>query len=122
MAKSVCYRWSAISRRKSTSTSLEYAYTRRRLSLRTRALRSNRTGEARGGGLQLLHLQQVRVSAFDRAGRPIQSFYIPRSHPDGVSVNARCIDSDTIESISVKPFDGRDWEAGRAAYRDPATT
>jgi hypothetical protein len=47
------------------------------------------------------------------------SFYIPRSHPDGVSVNARCIDSDTIESMSVKPFDGRDWEAGRAAYRDP---
>jgi hypothetical protein len=52
----------------------------------------------------------------------VKSFYIPRSHPDGVSVNARCIDSDTIESISVKPFDGRDWEAGRAAYRAPTST
>ena len=52
----------------------------------------------------------------------VKSFYIPRSHPDGVSVNARCIDSDTIESISVSPFEGRDWEAGRAAYRGPADT
>jgi hypothetical protein len=38
------------------------------------------------------------------------------------SVNARCIDSDTIESISVKPFEGRDWEAGRTAYRDATDT
>lgn len=50
----------------------------------------------------------------------VKSFYIPRSHPDGVSVNARCIDSDTIESMSVKPFDGREWEKGRAEYRDAA--
>jgi hypothetical protein len=52
----------------------------------------------------------------------VKSFYIPRSHPDGISVNARCIDSDTIESISVKPFDGRDWEKGRAEYRDAQDT
>jgi len=48
----------------------------------------------------------------------VKSFYIPRSHPDGVSVNARCLDSATIESISVRPFDGRDWESARAAWRD----
>ena len=48
----------------------------------------------------------------------VKSFYVPRSHPDGISVNARCIDSDTIESMSVQPFDGREWEKGRAAYRD----
>jgi hypothetical protein len=48
----------------------------------------------------------------------VKSFYIPRSHPDGISVNARCIDSDTIEAMAVKPFDGRDWEKGRAEYRD----
>jgi hypothetical protein len=52
----------------------------------------------------------------------VKSFYIPRSHPDGVSVNARCIDSDTIESISVKPFNGREWEKGRAEYRDAQDT
>jgi hypothetical protein len=48
----------------------------------------------------------------------VKSFYIPRSHPDGVSVNARCIDSASIESMTLRPFDGRDWEKGRAAYRD----
>ena len=50
----------------------------------------------------------------------VKSFYIPRSHPDGVSVNVRCIDSGTIESMSVQPFNGREWEKGRAEYRDAA--
>ncbi len=41
----------------------------------------------------------------------IKSFYVPRSHPDGVSVNARCIDPDTVASISVvRQFDGANWE------------
>jgi hypothetical protein len=48
----------------------------------------------------------------------VKSFYVPRSHPEGISVNARCIDSDTIESMSVAPFDGREWEKSRAAWRD----
>jgi hypothetical protein len=48
----------------------------------------------------------------------VKSFYIPRSHPDGISVNARCIDSGSIESMRVRPFDGRDWEKGRAEYPD----
>ena len=43
----------------------------------------------------------------------IKSFYVPRSHPDGISVNARCIDSGTIASMTVKPFDGQNWEASR---------
>ncbi len=49
----------------------------------------------------------------------VKSFYVPRSHPDGVSVNARCIDAGTIESMSVVPYNGREWEKGRAEYRDP---
>ena len=48
----------------------------------------------------------------------VKSFYVPRSHPDGISVNVRCIDSDTIESMAVKSFNGRDWETGRAEWRD----
>ncbi len=40
----------------------------------------------------------------------IKSFYIPRSHPDGVSVNVKCLDSSTIERIDVTAFDGRHWE------------
>jgi len=49
----------------------------------------------------------------------VKSFYVPRSHPEGVSVNARCIDSDTIEATTVLPFDGRDWEKARADWQDP---
>ena len=48
----------------------------------------------------------------------IKSFYVPRSHPDGISVNARCIDEGTIEEMIVGQTDGRNWEkaypAGRA--------
>lgn len=40
----------------------------------------------------------------------IKSFYIPRSHPDGVSVNVNCLDPETIESVEMTPFDGRNWE------------
>ncbi len=40
----------------------------------------------------------------------VKSYYIPRSHPDGVSVNVRCLDPQTIESIDITPFDGRNWE------------
>ena len=49
----------------------------------------------------------------------IKSFYVPRSHPDGYSVNARCLDAGTVEVMNVIPFNGREWERqypeGRAA-------
>lgn len=40
----------------------------------------------------------------------IKSFYVPRSHPDGISVNFRCLDLAGIEEVRVRPFDGRNWE------------
>jgi len=40
----------------------------------------------------------------------IKSFYVPRSHPDGFSINARCLDPGTVEKIIVKAFDGQNWE------------
>jgi hypothetical protein len=40
----------------------------------------------------------------------VKSFYVPRSHPDGISVNANCIDPDTIVSLESDPFDGANWE------------
>ncbi|MBM3340714.1 MAG: GFA family protein [Betaproteobacteria bacterium] len=45
----------------------------------------------------------------------IKSFYVPRSHPDGYSVNARCLDVGTVASITIKPFNGREWEKAVAA-------
>ena len=34
----------------------------------------------------------------------VKSFYVPRSNPDGVSVNARCIKPETIEAVYDKPL------------------
>jgi len=41
----------------------------------------------------------------------VKSFYTPRSNPDGISVNVRCLDKTTIENIDYKNFDGQNWEA-----------
>ena len=41
----------------------------------------------------------------------VKSFYVPRSHPTGLSVNARCLDPRTIKEQIVRPFDGQNWEA-----------
>ncbi|MGC8518628.1 MAG: GFA family protein [Steroidobacteraceae bacterium] len=40
----------------------------------------------------------------------IKSFYVPRSHPDGFSVNARCLEADTVRGLTVRAFDGQHWE------------
>jgi hypothetical protein len=45
----------------------------------------------------------------------IKSFYIPRSHPDGVDVNARCLDTNTVTAMTVTPFDDGDREAATEA-------
>jgi hypothetical protein len=39
----------------------------------------------------------------------IKSFYVPRSNPDGIDVNVRCLDQPPKE-MSIEPFDGRNWE------------
>ncbi|MEX2151105.1 MAG: GFA family protein, partial [Steroidobacteraceae bacterium] len=49
----------------------------------------------------------------------VKSFYVPRSHPDGYSVNARCLDPATITSMKIRPFDGRDWETARSQLGAP---
>jgi hypothetical protein len=50
----------------------------------------------------------------------IKSFYVPRSHPDGFSVNARCLDPETVEAMTVTQVNGREWEKqypeGRGEY------
>ena len=45
----------------------------------------------------------------------IKSFYIPRSNPDGVDINVRCLDPSTIAELRVSQFDDRDREAATAA-------
>ncbi len=44
----------------------------------------------------------------------IKSFYAPRSHPDSVSVNVRCLDGASALPYRRVPFDGVHWEAAYA--------
>jgi hypothetical protein len=52
----------------------------------------------------------------------IKSFYVPRSHPDGISVNARCLDEGTVDGMTIEKVNGREWEKhyteGRGSFRD----
>lgn len=41
----------------------------------------------------------------------VKSFYVPRSHPDGIDVNVHCLESGTIETVSVILFDDANREA-----------
>mgnify|MGYP005990108697 CR=1 FL=1 len=39
----------------------------------------------------------------------VKPFYIPRSNPDGVDVNLRCLDEQP-EKVKIVAFDGKNWE------------
>lgn len=39
----------------------------------------------------------------------VKSFYVPRSNPDGYSINVRCLRPAPAELI-IEPFDGQNWE------------
>ena len=45
----------------------------------------------------------------------VKAFYVPRSHPDGFSVNVRCLDAGTVERVRITPFDDNDRDAATAA-------
>jgi hypothetical protein len=40
----------------------------------------------------------------------VHPFYVPRSDPDKIDVNARCLDGFDAQAITPKRFDGRNWE------------
>jgi hypothetical protein len=45
----------------------------------------------------------------------IKAFYVPRSHPAGYSVNARCLDEGTVEEMTIRRSDGKNWEKTHAS-------
>ncbi|HEV2079291.1 MAG TPA: GFA family protein [Allosphingosinicella sp.] len=45
----------------------------------------------------------------------IKSFYQPRSHPEAWSVNVNALDDSEALQITVRAFDGRNWEQAREA-------
>ena len=40
----------------------------------------------------------------------VHPFYVPRSDPDKIDVNARCLDGIDLDRIELKRFDGQNWE------------
>jgi catechol 2,3-dioxygenase-like lactoylglutathione lyase family enzyme len=47
----------------------------------------------------------------------VASFYVPRSDPDRVDVNLRCVEGVDVERIEIGRFDGRHWEEAFRAER-----
>lgn len=47
----------------------------------------------------------------------IKSFYVPRSHPHGISVQARCLDGQPFEAVPPREFDGQHWEQNANQFR-----
>ena len=47
----------------------------------------------------------------------VKPFYVPRSHPDGYSVNARCLEDGTVDEMTVTHADGKNWEQTYASAR-----
>ncbi len=48
----------------------------------------------------------------------VKSFYVPRSHPDGYSVNARCLEGVDVDALPRNRFDGQNWENAAEAYEE----
>ncbi len=40
----------------------------------------------------------------------VKPFYKPRSHPEGISVNFRCVEKSGFDTITSEGFDGQNWE------------
>lgn len=47
----------------------------------------------------------------------VAPFYVPRSHPDRIDVNVRCLDGVALDALAVRQFDGRNWEASIERFR-----
>lgn len=45
----------------------------------------------------------------------IHSFYVPRSDPDKIDVNVRCLDDVDVDTLAIDRFDGRHWEESMQA-------
>jgi hypothetical protein len=50
----------------------------------------------------------------------VHPFYVPRSDPDKIDVNVRCLEGVDLGALRVVGFDGRQWE-GAMRVRPPAS-
>lgn len=45
----------------------------------------------------------------------VKPYYVPRSNPDGISVNFRCVSRELFTKVEFKDFDGQNWEANASS-------
>ena len=48
----------------------------------------------------------------------VQSFYYPRSNPDGVGVMPHCISGDIMDKSQIEAFNGKNWEKEMKAKKN----
>ncbi len=46
----------------------------------------------------------------------IHAFYVPRSDPDMIDINVRCLDQVDLAALTLDYFDGRNWEQAIASW------
>ena len=46
----------------------------------------------------------------------VASFYVPRSDPDKIDVNLRCVEDLDLAGLKLEQFDGRNWEMAIKAF------
>jgi hypothetical protein len=47
----------------------------------------------------------------------VSAFYVPRSDPDKIDVNLRCLNDIDVSLLPVEEFEGRDWDEAIKTYR-----
>ncbi len=67
----------------------------------------------RADQLSLRHRRRRTICSARTCG--VKSFYQPRSHPEAWSVNLNALDDVSGLAVTATAFDGRDWEAAKAA-------
>ncbi|MDJ0529616.1 MAG: GFA family protein, partial [Microcystis sp. M53600_WE12] len=45
-------------------------------------------------------------------------FYRPRSHPDAIDINLRCLEGNVLGDFQIQFFDGANWEDNIEKIRD----
>lgn len=52
----------------------------------------------------------------------VKSFYVPRSNPDGYSINVNCVSWPMSVEIQEESFDGKNWEIHAESLRHLSAT
>jgi hypothetical protein len=63
-------------------------------------------------GVYIFNTGVARHMFCSRCG--VAPFYVPRSDPDKIDVNARCLTDVELATLKIRSFDGRNWEQAMA--------